>query len=197
MFYSNQRRNFLDEQTQSTQSQTAVTIIMDKIFFQKSSKWQLDYKAYVTHCRWMEQVIQIAEIAGKAGDVPVAAVILDERGRLIAEASNRKERDRDATAHAEILAIRAACQIKQNWYLKNCTLYVNLEPCPMCAGAIIHSRLKLLVYGVDDPKTGAIRTTINLPDSASSNHKLAVLAGIKESKCRQQLQNWFIQHRNN
>ena len=170
---------------------------MSKSFLRQSPIWQLDYQAYSIHCRWMERVIQIAEIAGKAGDVPVAAAIVDERGKLIAEASNRKERDRDATAHAEILAIRAACQIEQNCYLPNCTLYVTLEPCPMCAGAIIHARLKLLVYGVDDSKTGAIRTTINLPDSASSNHKLAVLSGIKESECRQQLQNWFIRHRSN
>ncbi len=169
---------------------------MSKGFSQRSPAWKLDYDAYSIHCRWMERVIQIAEIAGKAGDVPVAAAIVDEEGKLIAEASNRKERDRDATAHAEILAIRAACQIEQNWYLKNCTLYVTLEPCPMCAGAIIHARINLLVYGIDDPKTGAIRTTVNLPDSASSNHKLAVLAGIKESECRQQLQNWFIQQRN-
>lgn len=168
---------------------------MSKSFLTRAL-WQLDYNAYLTHCRWMERVIQLAEIAGKAGDVPVAAVIVDEKGNLIAEASNRKERDRDPTAHAEILAIRAACQTQQSCYLNQCTLYVTLEPCPMCAGAIIHARLNLLVYGIDDPKTGAIRTTTNLPDSASSNHKLAVLAGIKESECRQQLQNWFVQHRN-
>ena len=170
---------------------------MSKNFLRRVPQLQLDYDTYLIHCRRMEQVIQIAEIAGKAGDVPVGAAIVNEKGKLIAQASNRKERDRDPTAHAEILAIRSACKSEQNCYLQNCTLYVTLEPCPMCAGAIIHARLKLLVYGVDDSKTGAIRTTINLPDSASSNHKLAVLAGIKESECRQQLQNWFIQHRSN
>jgi tRNA(adenine34) deaminase len=156
---------------------------------------QLNYDTYLVHCHWMERVIQLAQAAGGAGDVPVGAAIIDGQGNLIAEAANRKERDQDATAHAEILAIRAASQIKQNWYLKNCTLYVTLEPCPMCAGAIIQSRLNLLVYGIDDPKTGAIRTVTNLPDSACSNHRLAVIAGIKESKCRQQLQDWFVQKR--
>ncbi|MGF1542559.1 MAG: nucleoside deaminase [Pleurocapsa sp.] len=167
----------------------------------KSITWrslkQLDYHSYLNHCQWMEQVIQLAASAGAAGDVPVAAAIVDQKNNLVAQASNRKHRDRDATAHAEILAIRAACQQKQNWSLQDCTLYVTLEPCPMCAGAIIHARLNLLVYGIDDPKTGAIRTTVNLPDSLSSNHKLAVLSGIKEIECRQQLQNWFIQRRNN
>jgi tRNA(adenine34) deaminase len=156
---------------------------------------ELDYHAYMTHCQWMERIIELAAIAGAAGEIPVAAAIVDARGNSVGRASNRKQRDRDPTAHAEILAIRAACQQKQSWSLQDCTLYVNLEPCPMCAGAIIHARLNLLVYGVDDPKTGAIRTTLNLPDSYSSNHKLAVLAGIKEIECRQQLQNWFVRHR--
>lgn len=145
----------------------------------------------------MEQAIQQAQQAGGAGDVPVGAIIVDRAGNLIATAANRKHRDRDATAHAEILAIRAASQIKQNWCLQDCTLYVTLEPCPMCAGAIIHARLKLLVYGVDDPKTGAIRTVANIPDSACSNHQLTVLTGIRESECRQQLQAWFVRQRNN
>jgi tRNA(adenine34) deaminase len=157
---------------------------------------QLNRDTYLVHCHWMERVIQLAQAAGEAGDVPVGAAIIDAQGNLIAQAANRKERDKDATAHAEILVIRAASQIKQDWYLKNCTLYVTLEPCPMCAGAIIQSRLNLLVYGIDDPKTGAIRTVINLPDSACSNHRLTVIAGIKESNCRQQLQDWFVEKRN-
>jgi tRNA(adenine34) deaminase len=157
---------------------------------------QLNHDTYLVHCHWMERAIQLAQAAGEAGDVPVGAAIIDAQGNLIAQAANRKERDKDATAHAEILVIRAASQIKQDWYLKNCTLYVTLEPCPMCAGAIIQSRLNLLVYGIDDPKTGAIRTVINLPDSACSNHRLTVIAGIKESNCRQQLQDWFVEKRN-
>ena len=156
---------------------------------------QLDYGAYLIHCQWMEQAIALAQTAGNAGEIPVAAIIVDEQNNLIAKASNHKERLNDATAHAEILAIRAASKIKQNYYLKNCTLYVNLEPCPMCAGAIIQSRLGLLVYGTDEPKTGAIRTVINIPDSYCSNHRLKVLAGIKEESCRQQLQTWFRNRR--
>jgi tRNA(adenine34) deaminase len=96
---------------------------------------------------------------------------------------------------AEILAIRTATKKRQSFYLEDCTLYVTLEPCPMCAGAIIHARLGLLVYGADDPKTGAIHTVANLPDSYCSNHRLKVLAGIKETSCRQQLQTWFSHQR--
>ncbi|NEP47399.1 MAG: nucleoside deaminase, partial [Moorea sp. SIO3C2] len=95
----------------------------------------------------------------------------------------------------EILALRAAGQQLQTWHLNTCTLYVTLEPCPMCAGAIILARLGLLVYGVDDPKTGSIRTVANLPDSACSNHRLPVIGGIMESVCREQLQSWFAQRR--
>lgn len=143
----------------------------------------------------MSRAIALAQPAGDAGEVPVGAVIVDNSGNLIAESSNRKERDKDPTAHAELLAIRAAGQALQNWHLNQCTLYVTLEPCPMCAGAIVLARLNLLVYGVDDPKTGAIRTVANIPDSACSNHRLSVLGGILESACRQQLQDWFTQRR--
>jgi tRNA(adenine34) deaminase len=155
----------------------------------------INWENYLIHQKWMERAIARAEEAGASGDVPVGAVIVDSSNNLIAEAANRKERDRDPTAHAEILAIRAASQVLNNWHLDRCTLYVTLEPCPMCTGAIIHARLALLVYGTDDPKTGTIRTVANLPDSACSNHRLQVLAGIKESECRQQLQTWFATRR--
>ncbi len=144
----------------------------------------------------MNSAIELAEEAGQNGDVPVGAIILDPTGNLISKASNRKERDRDPTAHAEILAIRAASAAISSKYLDNCTLYVTLEPCPMCAGAIVQARISLLVYGTDDPKTGAIRTVANIPDSSMSNHKLAVLGGILESATKKQLKSWFLKRRN-
>lgn len=157
---------------------------------------QLNYEAYLVHCRWMKYTLELAKIAGNKGEIPVAAVIIDSLDNLLAEAVNSKELHHDATAHAEILTIRKASQAKQNWCLQGCTLYVNLEPCAMCAGAIIQSRIGLLVYGASEPKTGAIRTVINLPDSDCSNHRLQVIAGIQEESCRQQLQTWFGQQRN-
>lgn len=150
---------------------------------------------YLVHRQWMSRALALADSAGNAGEVPVGAVIIDPAGNLIAEGENRRERDKDPTAHAEILALRAAGQALQNWHLNQCTLYVTLEPCPMCAGAIVQARLGLLVYGADDPKTGAIRTVANIPDSACSYHRLSVLGGILELNCRQQLQAWFAQRR--
>lgn len=143
----------------------------------------------------MAQALLLAQQAGDAGDVPVGAVIIDAQGNLIAQAANRKERDQDPTAHAEILALRAASQTLQDWHLNYCTLYVTLEPCPMCAGAIVQARIGLLVYGVDDPKTGSILSAINLPDATTSNHRLSLLPGIMELECRRQLQSWFAAKR--
>ncbi|NES99487.1 MAG: nucleoside deaminase [Sphaerospermopsis sp. SIO1G2] len=147
------------------------------------------------HQKWMNYALELAKVAGDAGEIPVGAVIVDSADTLIAVGENRKERDQDPTAHAEIVAIRSATQRLQGWRLHECTLYVTLEPCPMCAGAIVHARLATLVYGVDDTKTGAIRTVINIPDSSASNHRLQVLGGILESACRQQLQAWFATKR--
>ena len=155
----------------------------------------IDEPDTLIHRQWMIRALALAQAAGDAGEVPVGAVIVDSSGKLIAEGENRRERDKDPTAHAEILVLRAAGQALQNWHLNQCTLYVTLEPCPMCAGAIVQARLGLLVYGADDPKTGAIRTVANIPDSACSYHRLSVLGGILELNCRQQLQAWFAQRR--
>ena len=143
----------------------------------------------------MKRAIALAAAAGEAGEVPVGAVVVDAENNLIAEGENRRERDHDPTAHAEILVLRAAGHALKTWHLDQCTLYVTLEPCPMCTGALINARLGGLVYGTDDPKAGAVRTVANLPDSACSNHRLQVMGGILETACRQQLQDWFQQKR--
>ena len=139
----------------------------------------------------MDRAITLAKEAGKAGEIPVGAMIVNKAGEAIATGVNRKERDQDPTAHAEIVAIRAAARMLGDWHLTGCTLYVTLEPCPMCAGAILQARISTLVYGADDPKAGAIRTVANLPDSPVSFHKLEAIAGICEQECQELLQNWF------
>lgn len=121
---------------------------------------------------WMDRAIALAQEAGAAGEIPVGAVIVNNRGEEIATGVNRKERDRDPTAHAEIVVIKAAARVLGDWHLTGCTLYVTLEPCPMCAGAILQARISTLVYGADDPKAGSVRTVANLPDSPVSFHKL-------------------------
>ncbi len=144
---------------------------------------------------YMQQAIDLAAAAGDAGEVPVGALVVDGQGRVIATGENRRERDRDPTAHAEVLALRAAGRMLGNWHLNDCALFVTLEPCPMCAGAIVAARLGLLVYGADDPKAGAVRSILNIPDSECSNHRLAVVAGMGVEPARQQLQDWFRQRR--
>ena len=151
---------------------------------------------YEEHRQWMQKAIALATTAGAAGEVPVGAIVVGPDGACIAAAGNQRERQHDPTAHAEILVLQQAAQHLQRWQLQDCTLYVTLEPCPMCAGAIMQARVGTLIYGADDPKTGAVRTVLNLPDSAASFHKLKVLGGILEKDCRQQLQNWFAERRN-
>lgn len=150
---------------------------------------------YQSHCVWMQRALALAEAAGNAGEIPVAALIVDAENHLVSEASNCRERQHDPTAHAEIVALRQAGQVLRRWNLTGCTLYVTLEPCPMCAGAILLSRVSLLVYGAHDLKAGAIRSVLNLPDSNASNHRLPVLSGLLESQCREQLQQWFARRR--
>lgn len=150
---------------------------------------------YEQHKYWMQQAVALAELAGESGEVPVGAIVVDDNNNAISVAQNYRERHHDPTAHAEVVALRLAGQYLHSWHLNNCTLYVTLEPCPMCAGAIIQARIKLLVYGADDPKSGAVRTVSNIPDSDCSYHRLDVLGGILESNCRQQLQSWFAQKR--
>lgn len=151
---------------------------------------------YQHHLYWMKQAIALAEIAGESGEIPVGAIVINRQNKILAQSGNRKEKTHDPTAHAEVLAIRAASQTRQNWHLNDCTLYVTLEPCPMCAGAIIHARLKQVVYGADDPKTGVLRSVANFPDAPFSNHRLQVIGAIAETECRQLLQRWFRQNRN-
>ena len=143
------------------------------------------------HQIWMDQAIALAKEVGALGEIPVGAVIVNSIGEAIATGVNRKERDQDPAAHAEIVAIREAARVLQDWHLNGCTLYVTLEPCPMCAGAILQARVRTLVYGADDPKAGAIRTVANLPDSPVSFHKLEAIAGVRERECQELLQVWF------
>ncbi|MGQ9865494.1 MAG: tRNA adenosine(34) deaminase TadA [Pseudanabaenaceae cyanobacterium] len=144
---------------------------------------------------WMDWAIALARQAGAAGEIPVGAVLLDGNHQLLATGENRKERERDPTAHAEMVAIRQGCRRLQDWHLTDCTLVVTLEPCPMCAGALLQARLGLLIYGAAEPKTGAIATALNLPASAAALHRLKVVGGIREQECQNLLQDWFRQQR--
>ncbi|NET50911.1 MAG: nucleoside deaminase [Merismopedia sp. SIO2A8] len=155
----------------------------------------IQHPEYLVHYRWMSRAIALADQAGAADEVPVGAVVVGPDGTMLAEGENRRQRDHDPTAHAEVLALRQAGRSLHQWRLSGCVLYVTLEPCPMCAGAIIQSRIDTVVYGANDPKTGALRTVVNIPDGPSSNHHPQVIAGILATTCTMQLQTWFASRR--
>jgi tRNA(adenine34) deaminase len=140
---------------------------------------------------WMGQALAEALAAQQHGDVPVGSVIVDGGGHLIARAHNRREVDADPTAHAEILALRAAAQSRGHWRLDDCTLFVTLEPCAMCAGAMINARLGRLVYGASDPKAGAIESLYALASDTRQNHRFAFSKGCGARESVELLQTFF------
>ena len=142
----------------------------------------------------MREALRQAARAYEAEEVPVGAVIVRE-GRVIARAHNQVELLKDATAHAEMLAITAAEAAVGDWRLSDCTLYVTKEPCPMCAGAIVHVRLARVVFGASDVKAGAAGSVLNLLQLPTLNHRCAVTGGVREADCRALLQNFFAAQR--
>ncbi len=150
---------------------------------------------YTSHQDWMQLALDQARLAGAAGEIPVGAVVVDPQRGLMAAAGNRRERDHDPTAHAEILALRQAGQIRGDWQLIQCRLYVTLEPCPMCAAAISQARVDHVIYGADDPKAGALRSVLNLPAGPGCFHQPIVMGGICAEACQAILWEWFAQLR--
>jgi tRNA(adenine34) deaminase len=143
---------------------------------------------------WMKKALQLARKAEAADEVPVGAVIVKDN-QLIAEGYNQPISSNDPSAHAEIVAMRHAGQTLNNYRLIDTTLYVTLEPCSMCVGAMIHARIKRLVFGAYDSKTGAAGSAIELIQSDKHNHRIEVIAGVMESDCRQTLQSFFRKKR--
>lgn len=146
--------------------------------------------AALTHRIWMDRALMQAKSARAHDDVPVGAVVARD-GVAIAEAHNRREIDQDPTAHAEMLALRAAAAALGSWRLEGCTLYVTLEPCTMCAGAIVLARVPELVYGATDPKAGAVGSLYDIPRDARLNHRVEVTAGIMAEESGQVLTRFF------
>ena len=139
--------------------------------------------------KFMLEALKEAEIAASEGEVPVGAVIV-QNGEIIARARNNREATADATGHAELLAIREACRVLGGWHLESCELYVTLEPCPMCMGAIINSRLGKVIYGAKDAKAGACGSVIDLR-SYPLNHKPQVESGFMKEECAALLTEFF------
>jgi tRNA(adenine34) deaminase len=144
----------------------------------------------------MSEAIALARQASDLGEVPIGCVVVhDATADIIGRGYNRRETDRDPTAHAEILAVREAGKALGHWRLVDCTLVVTLEPCPMCAGAIVNARIPRLVYGCDDPKAGAVRTLYQVCTDARLNHRVDVTAGVLADECAELLRAFFRRQR--
>ena len=148
-----------------------------------------------THEEMMRLALAEAEKAGQNQEVPVGAVLVSGAGDILAQASNRTIGLADPTGHAEILALRSAAQKIKNYRLLNTTLYVTVEPCVMCMGAIIHARIARVVYGAPDPKWGALGSIYNFADDKRFNHRPEIIAGICEHECRALIQAFFRSRR--
>jgi len=144
----------------------------------------------MSHQDWMRLALEEARIAFELGEVPIGAVVV-QKGQMIAKAHNEKELRQDPTAHAEVLAVQRATQVLGAWRLSDATLYVTLEPCPMCAGSLVQARLKTLVFGAADIKGGAVGSVTNVLDVNRWNHRIEVVAGVLEEECSQILKEFF------
>ena len=142
------------------------------------------------HSFYMGEALAEAVKAFDLGEIPIGAVVVDGE-RVIARAGNRRETWSDPTAHAEIIALREAARVRGNWRLTGTTLYVTLEPCPMCAGALVQARVGRLVYGAPDLRAGAIDSVVNLVENPHFNHQVEVIPGIRAEECRELLQRFF------
>jgi tRNA(adenine34) deaminase len=143
---------------------------------------------------WMEEALRAAQRAQEAGEVPVGVVVVCE-GRVIGRGWNRNLGDCDPTAHAEIVALREAAAAVGNHRLANCDLFATIEPCPMCAGALVHARIKRLVYGADDPKAGAVQSVMQVLNHPRLNHRVEVRGGVLAGRCAELLQTFFRNRR--
>lgn len=143
----------------------------------------------------MRLALEEAAAAAQSGDVPVGAVLVDASGELLARGRNRREVDQDPTAHAEIDALRAAARARSDWHLNGCTLYVTMEPCPMCAGALVNARIARVVYGCTDLKAGAVDTLFTIGRDPRLNHRFEVTSGVLAEECAAALKSFFAERR--
>ena len=143
----------------------------------------------------MRRALELAERAADAGDVPVGALVVDASGEVLGEGWNRREADADPTAHAEVVALRAAAQRLGTWRLEECTLVVTMEPCPMCAGAVVLARVERIVLGGWDPKLGACGSVWDVVRDRRATHRAEVVGGVLEEECADVVRRFFDGHR--
>ena len=145
--------------------------------------------------KWMKYILRRSDEVGKL-ELPITAVIIDEKGRCIGRGSNKRETNNDPLGHAELIALRQAAQIKNDWRFNECSIIVNLEPCTMCAAALVQARMGQVIYGAKDGKRGGFGGTIDLSVHTSAHHKMNVIGGILGSDCKNKIKIWFKKLRN-
>lgn len=143
----------------------------------------------------MARLLRLADRVGKTGEVPVAAAVLDGQGRCLGWGSNRRHLHQDPLGHAELVALGQAARCLGDWRFNDCTLLVTLEPCPMCAGALVQARMGRVVFGARDPKRGGLGGCLNLAEDASAHHHMQVVGGVLALDAQLQLEQWFRQRR--
>ncbi len=143
---------------------------------------------------WMKKALKLAQRAAERGEVPVGALVV-RNGEQVASASNRREQWHTPLGHAELIALQRASQKLQAWRLLGCTLYVTLEPCVMCAGALVQSRIERVVYGAKDPKGGAMHSLFKIGEDERLNHRIETVSGVLEEECSQILKDFFKSRR--
>ncbi len=150
---------------------------------------------HLDYLKWMKFILRRSEEVGKV-ELPITAVIIDENGRCIGRGSNKRELNNDPLGHAELIALRQASWIKNDWRFNECSIIVNLEPCTMCAAALIQARMGHVIYGTEDDKRGGFGGTIDLSKHKSAHHKMKVEGGILNQDCKNKIKLWFKKMRN-
>ena len=153
------------------------------------------YIVPLDYIKWMKFILRRSWEVGKV-ELPITAVIIDEKGRCIGRGSNKRERNKDPLGHAELIALRQAAWIKNDWRFNECSIIVNLEPCTMCAAALVQARMGQVIYGAEDDKRGGFGGTIDLSKHESSHHKMKVVGGILNQDCKNKIKLWFKKMRN-
>ena len=145
---------------------------------------------YLKYIRWMKFILRRSDEVGKL-ELPISAVIIDEKGRCIGRGSNKRESNKDPLGHAELVALRQASWIKRDWRFNDCIIIINLEPCTMCAAALVQARMGKVIYGTGDNKRGGFGGTIDLSKHESAHHKMEITAGILGDECKIKIKKWF------
>ena len=149
----------------------------------------------LNYIKWMESILRRSDEVGKI-ELPITAFIIDEKGRCIGRGSNKRETNNDPLGHAELIALRQAAWIKNDWRFNECSIIVNLEPCTMCAAALVQARMGKVIFGAEDNKRGGFGGTIDLSKHESAHHKIKIIKGVLDKECKKKIQLWFKKLRN-